>query len=727
MTFPLRYHVAVALVGLNIISTAALIAFAYRASSDSLEAQVTRAVAVAASEREQALVRLLEQRQNRMRAFLGSVESLCGERNPSGSFAWERECVRGALRGFQTAEHADAADLSYGTRLLARRGSWPEGSPFVPAGQLASLAESSGRSYAMRAALGRLAIRVRFPIDDLRAIFQDRSGLDASGDVFLTDQRGLPLTPGSSAEAMTAGLGRATQSCLVGTSGQLHVNDSDGTDVIAAFRPVPALGGGCIVARVPYVEALVPIRQLGRRFVFGSLAFIFLGAIVSLVLARTATGPIRRLADTARSLEAGRFDGAVPISGPAEIRQLGSALSSMARSVGELVHREHAARLQAEAANGTKDEFLAMVSHELRTPLTAIMGWASIIKHRRGDEALLTQALDTIERSAGGQARMIDELLDLSRIANGKLRLNAAVDVSLTAVVDNALEAVQPAANAKNLVISRRIAGDADIVAGDADRLQQVMSNLLSNAVRFTPAGGRIEIAIVETIGGTEIRVADTGIGIAPEFLPYVFDRFQQADSSMTRAYGGLGLGLAIARHLVELHGGTIRAESAGTGCGATFVINLPRPVTSATLTRTLEPAARSVPPLLGGTRILVVDDDPDTREVVRAILEDAGADVVTTASAAETRAYLQQSHPDVLIADIGMPKEDGYALLRSVRALAPDEVSQVPAIALTAHARPEDVEQALSSGFQMHLAKPVDSSRLLSAVTTTLLQAWRN
>jgi signal transduction histidine kinase len=726
MTFPLRYHVAVALVGLNVISTAALIGFAYRASSDSLEAQATRAVAVAAREREQALVRVLEQRQDRMRAFLGSVESLCGERNPSGSFAWERECVRGALRGFQTAEHADTADLSYGTRLLARRGTWPQGSPFIPAGQVAGLAEDSGRSYAMRASLGRLAIRVRFPIDDLSPIFQDRSGLDASGDVFLTDQHGQPLIPGSSGEAMPAGLGRATLPCLAGTADQLHVND-DGTNVIAAFRPVPALGGGCIVARVPYAEALVPIRQLGRRFVLGSLAFIMLGAIFSLVLARTATKPIRRLAETARSLEAGRFDAAVPISGPTEIRQLGSALSNMARSVGELVHREHAARLQAEAANGTKDEFLAMVSHELRTPLTAIMGWTSIIKHRRGDEALLTQALDTIERSAGGQARMIDELLDLSRIANGKLRLNAAVDVSLTAVVDETLGAVQPAANAKNLTISRRIVGDADIVAGDADRLQQVMSNLLSNAVRFTPAGGRIEIAIVETIGGTEIRVADTGIGIAPEFLPYVFDRFQQADSSMTRAYGGLGLGLAIARHLVELHGGTIRAESAGTGCGATFIISLPRPVASAARARTLEPAARAVPPLLGGTRILVVDDDPDTRDVLRAILEDAGADVVTTGSAAETRAYLQGAHPDVLIADIGMPKEDGYALLRSVRALAPDEISQVPAIALTAHARPEDVEQALSSGFQMHLAKPVDSSRLLSAVTTTLLNAWRN
>ena len=582
MTFPLRYHVAVALVGLNVISTAALIGFAYRASSDSLEAQATRAVAVAAREREQALVRVLEQRQDRMRAFLGSVESLCGERNPSGSFAWERECVRGALRGFQTAEHADAADLSYGTRLLARRGTWPPGSPSPSRPvQLASLAEGSGRGYAMRAARGRLAIRVRFPIDDLSAIFQDRSGLDASGEVFLTDQRGLAADTGKFAEAMPAGLGRATQPCLVGTADQLHVND-DGTNVIAAFRPVPALGGGCIVARVPYAEALVPIRQLGRRFVLGSLAFILLGAIFSLVLARTATKPIRRLADTARSLEAGRFDGAVPISGPTEIRQLGSALSSMARSVGELVHREHAARLQAEAANGTKDEFLAMVSHELRTPLTAIMGWTSIIKHRRGDEALLTQALDTIERSAGGQARMIDELLDLSRIANGKLRLNAAVDVSLTAVVDEVLGAVQPAAAAKHLTVNRRIEGDADIVAGDADRLQQVMSNLLSNAVRFTPAGGRIEIAIVETIGGTEIRVADTGIGIAPEFLPYVFDRFQQADSSMTRAYGGLGLGLAIARHLVELHGGTIRAESAGTGCGATFIISLPRPVASA-------------------------------------------------------------------------------------------------------------------------------------------------
>lgn len=726
MTFPLRYHVAVALVGLNVISTAALIAFAYRASSDSLEAQATRAVGLAARERGQALVRLLEQRQDRMRTFLGSVESLCGERTPRGSFAWEQECVRVALGGFQTGEHAEAADLSYGTRLLARHGSWPEGPPIVPAGQLATISGDPAGSYTMHAGRGRLAVRVRVPLDDVRAIFQDRSGLDATGDVFLTDNRGVLLTPARSAQPMQPAPA-AAQSCLGGTMGQQRVTDYGGTDMIAAFRPVPAIGGGCIVARLPYAEALVSIHQLGRRFVFGSIAFMMLGAIVSLVLARTATGPIRRLAETARSLEAGRFDGSVPIGGPTEIRQLGSALSTMARSLGDLVHREHAARLQAEAANRTKDEFLAMVSHELRTPLTAIMGWASIVKHRRGDEVLLSQALDTIERSAGGQARLIDELLDVSRIASGKLRLNATADVSLSAIVAASVEAVQPSADAKRVMISRRIDCETDIVAGDADRLQQVMSNVLSNAVRFTPSGGRVEIAVVGAGDAAEIRVADNGIGIASEFLPYVFDRFQQADSSMTRTYGGLGLGLAIARHLVELHGGTIRAESAGAGQGATFVISLPRHGASVTDTPVIEPATRPVPPLLGGTRILVVDDDPDTRDVVRAILEDAGAEVVTTESAAETRACLTRIHPDVLIADIGMPKEDGYSLLRSVRALAPDDVRRVPAIALTAHARPEDVDEALASGFQMHLAKPVNSSRLLSAVTTTLLNEWRN
>jgi signal transduction histidine kinase len=720
MALPLRYHVAIALVGLNVVSTTALLTFVYRASSESLEVQATSAVGVAAREREQALVRLLEQRQDRMHAFLGSVESLCGERTPRGTFAFERECVRVALGGFQTAEHADAADLLYGTRLLTRQGRWPDGTPSIPDGQLAAIAPDPA-GYSMRAARGRLIVQVRLPIDQINAIFQNRSGLEASGDVFLTDRRGLLLTPARSLHAMQPALSEPMRPCLDGIAGQLRGSDAD----IAAFRPVPALGGGCIVARLSYAEALVPIHQLGRRFVFGSIAFLMLGAIVSLILARRATNPIRRLADAASAFEAGRFDAPIPIGGPSETRQLGKALSRMARSLGDVIHREQEARQQAETANRTKDDFLAMVSHELRTPLTAIMGWASIVQHRRGDEALLTQALDTIGRAASGQARLIDDLLDVSRIANGKLQLNAPADVSLTPVINAALEAVRPSANSKGVAIELRVNSSNNTVAGDADRLEQVISNVLSNAVRFTPPGGRIDISVGGAGALAEIRVADTGIGIPEEFLPHLFERFRQADSSVTRSHGGLGLGLAIARNLVELHGGTIRAESAGEGQGATFIISLPRRAASRAATRASD--TPSVPPLLGGTRVLVVDDDPDTRDVVRAILEHAGAEVLTTESAAETRACLQRAHPDVIIADIGMPKEDGYSLLRSVRTLAPDDIRGVPAIALTAHARPEDVEEALASGFQIHLAKPVNSSTLLSAVTTTLLNAWQN
>jgi signal transduction histidine kinase/CheY-like chemotaxis protein len=723
MSLPLRYHVAIALVGLNLVSTTALLTFVYRASSESLEAQATSAVGVAAREREQALVRLLEQRQDRMRAFLGSVESLCGERTPRGTFAFERECVRVALGGFRTAEHADAADLSYGTRLLSRQGQWPAGTPAIPDGQLAAVApDPAGASYSMRAARGSLTVQVRLPIDEINAVFQNRSGLDTTGEVFLTDRRGLLLTPARSLQAMQPALSDPIRPCLHGITGQLRVSDGD---TITAFRPVEAIGGGCIVARLPYAEALVPIHQLGRRFVFGSIAFLMLGAIVSLILAGRATSPIRRLAEAAGSFEAGRFDAPIPIGGPSETRQLGKALSRMARSLGDVIRREQDARLQAESANRTKDDFLAMVSHELRTPLTAMMGWASIAQHRRGDEALLTQALDTIGRAASGQARLIDDLLDVSRIANGKLRLNTPANISLTSVINAALEAVRPSANSKGVTIALRVDSSNDTVAGDADRLEQVISNVLSNAVRFTPSGGRVDISVAGAGGLAEIRVADTGIGIPEEFLPHLFERFRQADSSVTRSHGGLGLGLAIARHLVELHGGTIRAESDGEGCGATFIISLPRHAASRAARRASD--SPSVPPLLAGTRVLVVDDDPDTRDVVRAILEHAGAEVLTTESAADTRACLQRANPDVIIADIGMPKEDGYSLLRSVRTLAPDGIRGVPAIALTAHARPEDVEEALASGFQMHLAKPVNSSRLLSAVTTTLLNAWQN
>lgn len=730
MSFPLRYQLAVALVGLNIVGTAALAGFAYRASRNSLDDQATRAVGVVSEARDQALVQLLQRRQERMDAFLGSVESLCGERAPRGTFGWERECVRVALIGFQTAERAEAADLQYSGRRLARRGSWPEPTNLTPTGQLATISGSAGHGdYTMQAARGRLALRVRFPLDDVDAIFQDRSGLEANGEVFLTDRQGRLLTlPRYPIDPNRRVVDAPLEPCLAGVVGQTLAPDYSGTLVISGFRPVPAVGGGCLVANLQYADALVPIHRLGRLIVFASVGFIAVAAAISLIVARAATRPLARLAESARALEAGQFGQPVPIAGPSEVRQLGRALSSMAQSVGDLVQREHKARVVAEAANRTKDDFLAMVSHELRTPLNAILGWASIMMNHKGDEAVATRALRAVERSARTQARLVDELLDVSLIVSGHLQLNVTSQLSLATIVEAAIEAIRPSADAKRLEIVKRLAPPSPIVSGDAGRLQQVVSNLLSNAVRFTREGGRIEVTVEAVADAVEIRVADTGIGISQAFLPHVFERFRQADSSTTRAHGGLGLGLAIAQRLVELHGGTVRAESDGPGCGATFIVRLPKPSVKGAAERWLDPAtAPSLGPLLKGTRVLVVDDDPETLDVLRLMLEDAGASVAAMASAAETRAFLEHDEADILIADIGMPQEDGYSLIRSVRALESDEAARVPAIALTAHARTEDIEQALASGFQMHVAKPVDSTRLLSAITATLVRTWTN
>jgi signal transduction histidine kinase len=582
-----------------------------------------------------------------------------------------------------------------------------------------------GRSdYTMQAVRGRLTLRVRMALDDIDALFQDRSGLEANGEVFLADSDGRLLTraryPRAEGQAVISG---PLRSCLSGAVGDVLAPDYHGTDVMSGFRPVPALGGGCIVANLQYADAFVPIERLGRLFVFASTGFILAGAVVSLVVARAATKPIARLAASARALEAGQFGQPVSISGPSEVRQLGRALSSMAQSVGRLVQREHDARLAAEAANRTKDDFLAMVSHELRTPLNAILGWTAIMLNHQGDEVVAAKALHAVERSARTQARLIDELLDVSRIVSGRLRLNPPVPLAVTAIVDAALEAVRPSADAKALEIVKRFA-DVPTVLGDADRLQQVVGNLLSNAVRFTPDGGRIEVVVDGVGDSVEIRVSDNGMGIPADFLPHVFERFRQVDSSTTRTHGGLGLGLAIARHLVELHGGTVRAESAGLGEGAMFTVRLPRSVaTTPALREPDAPSAPLAPSFLAGVRVLVVDDDAETRQLLCAILEDAGASATAVSSAEETRAFLEREAADLLIADIGMPNEDGYALIRSVRALGSARTASIPAIALTAHTRREDVARALDSGFQIHVAKPVDLPRLLSAVEAALAQ----
>jgi PAS domain S-box-containing protein len=372
-------------------------------------------------------------------------------------------------------------------------------------------------------------------------------------------------------------------------------------------------------------------------------------------------------------------------------------------------------RAQAEAANRIKDEFLAVLSHELRTPLNPILGWTSLLRSREYDRETLHRALETIERNARLQTQLIEDLLDISRILQGKLRLDVA-PVNLATTITAALETVRLSAEAKSIHMQTAIAPGGRAVLGDASRLQQVLWNLLSNAIKFTPQGGRVEIRLEYVDTQALVTVSDTGRGISPDFLPFIFDAFRQADGKITRQFGGLGLGLSIARHLVELHGGSIRAESAGDGQGATFVVKLPLMVESSPLEQNCMDVDQSVD--LNGLRILAVDDDVDNLELVTFILEQAGASVTSAKLATEALTILEQPHLfDILVSDIGMPGMDGYTLLQKVRLLPAYQESPIPAIALTAYAAEYDQQQALAAGYQMHIAKPIEPEDLVHAI----------
>jgi signal transduction histidine kinase len=388
-----------------------------------------------------------------------------------------------------------------------------------------------------------------------------------------------------------------------------------------------------------------------------------------------------------------------------------------------LLVREQELRRQAEEANRMKDEFLATLSHELRTPLNAMLGWAQVLRLGKVDEAAAARALETIERNARVQAQLIADLLDVSRIITGKLRLEVQA-VELPRIIEAALDSVRPGADAKGLRLDVRLDPLTSPVMGDADRLQQVVWNLLSNAIKFTPQGGLVEVRLRLDGGSAEIRVLDTGAGIRPDFLPYVFDRFRQAESTITRSHGGLGLGLSIVRHLVELHGGSVAVRSDGEGKGAEFTVRLPvrLSVPEGTILTERVDATAGVwnnPSLLGGVRVLIVEDEEDTRELLIASLQQCGAEVTAVASVAEALASLDRSLPDVLVSDLAMPDEDGYSLIRKVRSRDPEAGGKIPAAALTAYARAEDRVRALASGFQRHLPKPVDPSDLINLVAS--------
>ncbi len=381
---------------------------------------------------------------------------------------------------------------------------------------------------------------------------------------------------------------------------------------------------------------------------------------------------------------------------------------------------------EAREANRLKDEFLATVSHELRTPLTAILGWAHMLRTGQFDGKSAASAFETIERNARAQAQLIEDLLDVSRIITGKLRIDVR-PIDPNSFIEAAVEAVRPAAEAKGVRLQKVIDTGLVTVSGDPVRLQQVVWNLLSNAIKFTPRGERVQVRLERVNSHIEIVVSDTGPGITPDFLPHVFDRFRQADGTTTRHHGGLGLGLSIVRHLVELHGGAVRADSPGEGQGATFTVLLPvAPVyANDSAEERVHPATRETLPAFGcpdrldGLRVLVVDDEADTREMLKAGLVQCGAEVMVAGSADQALSEMVKSPPDVLISDIGMPEEDGYELIRKVRELPAVRGGNVPAIALTAYARTEDRLQALRAGYQLHVTKPVELTELAAVVAS--------
>jgi signal transduction histidine kinase/CheY-like chemotaxis protein len=403
------------------------------------------------------------------------------------------------------------------------------------------------------------------------------------------------------------------------------------------------------------------------------------------------------------------------------VEELSRYVSELQRSEearAQLLERAQRARAEAEAANRIKDEFLATLSHELRTPLTSLLGWASVLRDAQSEPELLREGIEAIDRNARVQTQLIDDLLDVSRIVSGKLHLDVK-PLDICSVTRAAIDVVRPAADAKGILLEYRAEPCLGTISADSARLHQVVWNLLSNAVKFTPQGGKIGVDVRQDGSHARVTVHDTGQGIHQEFLPRVFDRFLQADSSTTRTFGGLGLGLAVVRHLVELHGGTVSAESEGVGKGATFSVTFPL------LTDRKEPANPTHSPeticsgvgSLDGLRVLIVDDEREARLIIGTVIRRAGAEVKVCISASEGLARLVEWRPDVILSDIAMPEEDGYSFISKVRSLPNEEGRKTPAAALTAYAREEDRAQALAAGYQMHISKPIDASHLVNMV----------
>lgn len=641
----LTAQLLVTVVGSNIATALALATVAYQTVYDNLDREARSRVSIAAQSRAEAVSRMVAGQLLRAQRFVTSTAGLCGEQTPTGEFAWERDCTRSALQDLRITEHAVGAVLLSGTRRIVGSGRRPRLDLPRPIGLATFEYGTDGQlQYVIRAAVGQVSVLLAFSVADFQPFFLDRSSFGA-GEVFLRDDAGLFLTPARYADGETppgTRLTEASHACSGAPSGWRDI-DYRGVDTIHGLHPVDGfLPRACVDAHVAVAEAMAPADALLGALVGRAGVFVLLGLILGLLAARWLAAPVFRLAASARALQDGDFDRPIPINGPSEVRALGRSLATMARALGEMVGRERRARQEAETANRAKDEFLAVLSHELRTPLTATLGWTRLLRSGNLDPSRSARAVDAIERSALTQTRLVNDLLDVSRIIAGRLQLDRQV-IPLLDPIQAGIEEARPSAERKGVVLDTDIAANVH-VQGDAVRLGQVVSNLVINAVKFTSPGGRVLVRLAETDARTaEISVSDTRIGISPEFLPFVFDRFRQADSGSTRPHGGLGLGLAIVRHLVRLHGGTVQALSAGHGKGATFIVQLPLADAPDVVDLAPRPQAERAPLVvrIEGLAVLIIEDDEETRAVVRAMLEDAGATVVTAGSAEEGRRAL--------------------------------------------------------------------------------------
>jgi PAS domain S-box-containing protein len=477
------------------------------------------------------------------------------------------------------------------------------------------------------------------------------------------------------------------------------------------------------------LEGTSPAIHMGQEtFALVTRELVETGEFRGEITSQTKSGDIKQIELSAFSVRNAAGELVCYVGIKRDISERKRADEALRRSETELAHlllRERAARAEAEQANRLKDEFLATVSHELRTPLNAIMGWSRMMRSGKLDAAGTDHALEVVERNALAQKQIIEDILDVSRVITGKLQLNRS-PVNLSSVIDAAFDAVRPALEAKEILVTKQIEPDARMISGDPDRLQQVVWNLLSNAAKFTPEGGDVVIDLRQRGNCLQLQVSDSGPGIDPDFLPYVFERFRQEDGSTTRTHGGLGLGLAIVRHLVELHGGAIRAENNKGGAGAIFTVSLPLP--SGALSMEDLPGAfpkdMSSPateiPNLSGISVLVVDDEADALDLITVELTNCGARVRAYLSAAEALAALEKSDYDLVISDIGMPEQDGYQFIRQVRTGETGvKARKIPAVALTGHARAQDRMRALIAGYDTHVAKPIETNELLTVVAS--------